>query len=411
MRAATWTLALVVLPVLGAAAPLTTPACPDGALAVPVPGQGWSCRVDGGWLVLTAGGGARPTHGPDPPAAAVQGTAPGVGHQAPPLCVADPTTQRHAVAVYTRPSDKLDTYAAAAPSVRREIAKANALLREESHEFALTGSYVFACDADGRITVLNVVLPISQYADDYGAIASALWNLGYRDPLVKYWIFYADRVPCSCGGQSEIGRLDSGPTYSIVYSNGLTYEILAHENGHGLGAVRLDAPHSTGAWHCTDGSDVMCYDDGGRNEYIPLICVGMRFDCNHDDYFNPQPLAGSYLAQRPDANLASPANLYIRLARLDEIPEAPRNLTATPGPARSVVLAWSPSAEGSTPLVGYRVYRQWATPGIENLATVPPGVTSWTDVTPPPAAGTYWVTAVNERGESLLSLPAVEPQR
>jgi hypothetical protein len=72
-----------------------------------------------------------------------------------------------------------------------------------------------------------------------------------------------------------------------------------HEIGHLLGAVQLTAPHSTGAGHCTDGWDVMCYADGGPNDQMTYPCPGdsghAAFDCNHDDYFNPAPAAWSYL--------------------------------------------------------------------------------------------------------------------
>jgi hypothetical protein len=88
---------------------------------------------------------------------------------------------------------------------------------------------------------------------------------------------------------------------------GFWAEGMLHEITHTLGAVFGSAPHSTGNGHCTDGSDVMCYDDGGPNAggYSSAVCpaltgaqAGMTqtYDCGRDDYFNPSPDAGSYLA-------------------------------------------------------------------------------------------------------------------
>jgi hypothetical protein len=67
------------------------------------------------------------------------------------------------------------------------------------------------------------------------------------------------------------------------------------------------APHATSYGHCTDGYDVMCYADGGSSAapYTNTSCpqltgaqAGMTqtYDCGRDDYFNPSPAAGSYLA-------------------------------------------------------------------------------------------------------------------
>jgi hypothetical protein len=84
-------------------------------------------------------------------------------------------------------------------------------------------------------------------------------------------------------------------------------EGMLHELTHTLGAVNPSAPHSTSYGHCTDGLDVMCYADGGTSAapYSSSVCpalagsqAGMTqtYDCGHDDYFDPSPTAGSYLA-------------------------------------------------------------------------------------------------------------------
>ncbi|HEY3186549.1 MAG TPA: PKD domain-containing protein, partial [Solirubrobacteraceae bacterium] len=66
-----------------------------------------------------------------------------------------------------------------------------------------------------------------------------------------------------------------------------------HELLHNLGAVQASALHSTGAGHCFDVIDVMCYPDGGPRISISGLlsaCPGAltsNIDCGHDDYFNP----------------------------------------------------------------------------------------------------------------------------
>jgi len=87
--------------------------------------------------------------------------------------------------------------------------------------------------------------------------------------------------------------------------------VALHEMTHNLGAVAWSAPHTThmsgqGAQysHCWDGQDVMCYQDGVNmaQPYDPTRCplgsgaIPQTYDCGHDDYYDPAPPPGSYLA-------------------------------------------------------------------------------------------------------------------
>jgi len=88
--------------------------------------------------------------------------------------------------------------------------------------------------------------------------------------------------------------------------------VMLHEITHNLGAVQWSAPHTThppgdmtGTYaHCWDGEDVMCYEDGDDmvHPYVPTVCplgdgpIPQTYDCGRDDYFNPDPAPGSYLA-------------------------------------------------------------------------------------------------------------------
>ena len=84
-----------------------------------------------------------------------------------------------------------------------------------------------------------------------------------------------------------------------------------HELTHNLGAVQWGAPHSTQPagqnnpryGHCWQGADVMCYtEDAGASHAMQADCAGLpgaipqNYDCGRDDYFNPAPAPGSYLA-------------------------------------------------------------------------------------------------------------------
>ncbi len=88
-------------------------------------------------------------------------------------------------------------------------------------------------------------------------------------------------------------------------------EGMLHEITHNLGGVQWSAPHSTQPvglqdpryGHCWQGYDVMCYlEDAGAAHAMRNDCpriggaIPQTYDCGHDDYFNPSPAAGSYLA-------------------------------------------------------------------------------------------------------------------
>jgi hypothetical protein len=95
-------------------------------------------------------------------------------------------------------------------------------------------------------------------------------------------------------------------------ADGVWPEGFLHEISHTMGAVQFSAPHTSAAadgtprGHCWDGSDVMCYADGlsPKVAYDPNVCprsaaggpMAQHYDCNGDDYFNPAPAPGSYLA-------------------------------------------------------------------------------------------------------------------
>jgi len=80
--------------------------------------------------------------------------------------------------------------------------------------------------------------------------------------------------------------------------------VMLHEITHNLGGVQETAPHETSFAHCTDGQDIMCYGDGSPEgaAYNPNVCpyisgaLSQTYDCGRDDYYDPAPAPGSYLA-------------------------------------------------------------------------------------------------------------------
>ena len=186
--------------------------------------------------------------------------------------------------------------------------------------------------------IQSVQLPGARaaYADNFGAIAGAVQRALGAAGGPRNAVVLADGLSGSAQeyglGETVMGTTgerqgsanihNRGGLTSILFSRdgadapgtarwGWWPEGFLHEMTHNLGAVQWGAPHSTQPLggsspqygHCWQGADVMCYvEDGGAAHPMQQDCAGLpgaipqNYDCGRDDYFNPAPAAGSYLA-------------------------------------------------------------------------------------------------------------------
>jgi hypothetical protein len=174
------------------------------------------------------------------------------------------------------------------------------------------------------------------YADNFSAIASAVQSALGAAGGPRNVVVLADGLSGSAQ-EYGLGETVMGPSgerqgsanihnrgglTSILFSRdgasapggarwGWWPEGFLHELTHNLGAVQWGAPHSTQPLggsspqygHCWQGADVMCYvEDAAAAHPMQQDCAGLpgaipqNYDCGRDDYFNPAPAAGSYLA-------------------------------------------------------------------------------------------------------------------
>jgi hypothetical protein len=144
---------------------------------------------------------------------------------------------------------------------------------------------------------------------------------------------------------------DGGASFSSSHRT-----TLLHEISHTLGAVQTNAPHATNYGHCSEQADVMCYNDGGLKAGQSMVtnCPTTQYDCNADDYFNPAPAAGSYLATYwnvyDSAFLCAPASC-VNGGPTDVAPEGPEaNGTPTSAsPGTGTTTTATPPASSGTP--------------------------------------------------------------
>jgi hypothetical protein len=311
--------------------------CSATSAFVNIAGQGPVCSSNGSHVLRFAGGREKTISAPDRISALVR-TRAHVAHAATAAlsstqCV-DPTQHTHVELYYAHFSDQPDNYASHVADIQQMFrdVDANYLNYDSTTYFGIGVHMYVECDGSLNPVVHDIVLSSPLGNSNFSSIVTDMSNQGHNSNLAHYWI-WTDGNPLAAygyAGQSTIEQDDSASganlingsyEYSINYGfagSGSGAQVFAHENGHAMGAVQLSAPHSTGRWHCTDGLDVMCYNDGGPNgsQYASTTCGAapngtLFFDCGFNDYFNPGPAAGSYLDTH--WNLASPNNHWVSM--------------------------------------------------------------------------------------------------
>lgn len=222
-------------------------------------------------------------------------------------CVGDGVSGPRVQAIYAVASDKTDRYGSIAALIPGWAAGMDAALNQSAAETG--GERHIRFLTNGCSLVISHVVLSATGDDSFTNTVNELKAQGFNTAGRKYMIWVDANVYCGIGsimgddsaGSSNVnnsavsyGRSDQGCW------GGTSHFTELHELMHNLGAVQLSAPHTSGGWHCTDESDLMCYADAAgvvMNYVCPSSHEGL-LDCNHDDYFNTSPPANSYLATK-----------------------------------------------------------------------------------------------------------------
>jgi hypothetical protein len=255
---------------------------------------------------------------PGPPSTSVpvgQSSLPGLTTHVDRSCSGTGTDGLRVQAVYAVESGSVNRYTDSVPTILNELANVDDTFAASA---AKTGGgrrvrWVFTPETCVPV-VAQVVLPagaLSGGASDAASFAgakAALISAGLTDPSRRYLVFADSTRLCGLadlfGASSPTAdETAQGPLFARVDSSCWQmqegwHSIAAHELMHTLGGVQPGAPHAAGG-HCSDESDVMCYDDGSAPVVLTHPCPAADealYDCGNDDYFNSAPPAGSYLA-------------------------------------------------------------------------------------------------------------------
>lgn len=301
--------------------------------------QGQVCKTRGNFLkVKLRNGSTVDTHGPDPikndyyaarrpaTAAAVVRAQNAFNVSPTPQPVAcAPAGALRFQAIYAVPTASPNQSATYDPLMQQEIQTANGFVNSEAQvtSSGATGRHLaFACDGGGLPAVINTVLTTPCATSTFSSIDSDLQANGFNNSNTKYWVFFDCNSPqIPYAGQGQLYYDDrANPNYNnqgnmvaieYNYSGDALWDVALHEASHTMGAVQTTTPNTTGAGHCTDGYDIMCYNDGGpTGNLYGIVCADRtHYDCHYDDYFNTDPASGSYLAQH--WNLGGPYNSFL----------------------------------------------------------------------------------------------------
>ncbi|MDI2129450.1 RICIN domain-containing protein [Yinghuangia seranimata] len=219
------------------------------------------------------------------------------------VCDGDGSTGNRVQVLYVHAPGN-DRFGQYLPSIKKWAADADVIYNASAQETGGTRHIRYVTESDCSAVVLNVELPASEL-QQFGATTGALAKQGFNRKDRKYMIFADAQVYCGIGtfaGDERPGKdnmSNFGPSYGRTDNGCWSGSTAAHELGHNLGAVNNSAPNSSKAGHCVDEWDVMCYSDSPYYPKMQIKCPDrggdQRLDCNHDDYYNTNPPAGSYL--------------------------------------------------------------------------------------------------------------------
>lgn len=267
--------------------------------------KGLDCSVTRGALPVC-------THGGDPqlhrlpslvtaeggPSGSTTGT--GIG------CYGNGRDGHRVQAVYARAEGSADRYSTVLPDLRRYAAGTDAAFDRAAKTTNGRRHVRFATTPSCELDVLRTLLPASAFRS-MGSLVDALQVKGFQQSSRSYLVWADVSVLCGIAtmyvdDSPGLDNLNNGsmPSYARV-DRPCWGKAEVHELVHALGGVQPSAPNSTGGYHCSDGADVMCYDDKTARSTQRSVCAASStqvLDCRHDDYFSTAAPRGSYLQTR-----------------------------------------------------------------------------------------------------------------
>jgi len=251
-------------------------------------------------------------------------------------------------AIYAVASDRTDRYSSLLTTLQNYAKNVDNIYVNSAAQTGGLRHVRFITDQSCVVVVRHVVMSATG-DDSFGNTMSELSAQGYNRSDRKYMTWVDANVYCGIGNVSGDSSKSSsnwnnvGPDYARSDNGCWGGHTEAHELTHTLGGVQLNAPHTSGGYHCVDERDVMCYSDSPSYPAMQYLCTASSseniLDCNHDDYFHTSPLAGNYLATHwnvADSRFLATVNGGPQLELFADVTTPPTTLAAPPPRLRPV---------------------------------------------------------------------------
>jgi len=283
-------------------------------------------------------------------------------------CYGDGTTGKRVQIVYAHASDVADRAAALASSVGQWAGNVDAVFDDSAAETGGVRHVRWATDASCNLVIQRVKLSTTG-DDNFNNTMAELQSVGLNRTDRKYLVLVDATMYCGIAtmntddSEASTNASNVSTGYARVDSGcwGMSNPVEAHELMHTLGAVESSAPHSTGAGHCTDANDRMCYSDssGLPMTYVCPTAHERLFDCNHDDYYSTSPAGGSYLATHWNTASSSYLEVVDPPSGSTTSTTSPSSTSTTsttaPAPSPAATSSWSCSLTKKAPSRSYSV--------------------------------------------------------
>jgi tripartite motif-containing protein 71 len=243
------------------------------------------------------------------------------------------TSGNRVVVVYSRRPGGTPPPVASLQSITRRITWKLADQSSQSSGGSRVARLAVDCNAAGAINVHTIDTVNNDFPTIEQATRAQLYGDPFGDEAVKYLVFderaSENHPTVGVGGpvypdakKSHSNTHASRTLTAVIYSPVGESHVAVHELLHAFGATQgreqdPPPPFTAGGAHCTDGLDVLCYNDG-YGIYTETRCpesqgygqpASVPVDCGNDTYFDALPTPGTWLAQY--WNVAGPENWFM----------------------------------------------------------------------------------------------------
>ncbi|MEU8082717.1 RICIN domain-containing protein [Micromonospora sp. NPDC049101] len=303
---------------------------------------------------------------PAAPAAAAAGP---VAAAPPVQCVGTGTDGNRLQMVYAYEAGTPNRFAEREPHIRLAAWVAQQNVNDSARREGAQRWLKFVTSATGcQVNIITIQVPAGSTNADFRAWRATLQGFGLTANNRNYVVFAESLTSCAYTDVVDVPH-DLSPGTSNLNNNYAMWTSISpgcygghtvtHEFAHSVRGMRQGMPNWDGDWHCSDGFETLC-GENGTSWACPDPMAERLLDCNRDDYFGIYP-QGSWLPTHWNVAYDS---LYLAAGSSTTtqttIPALqPQLLSAVDVEGTSIAFSWTPTVNpiGSNWSLEYQILR------------------------------------------------------